>query len=215
MKKHTEHQEPLVSIITPLYNASAYIEQTIKSVQAQRYTNWEHLIVDDGSTDTSYAQVAELAKEDARIQLMALPKNKGAAHSRNIATEKAKGSYIAFLDADDLWHPEKLEKQVRLMRQHNVLVSHTSYVHIDQEGHLLGKRVRAIASLTYKKQHTNNYVGNLTGIYNAEKLGKIAAPTIRKRQDWALWLEALRRAKQPAIGLQQDLASEESPFAAP
>ncbi len=205
MKKPTNNL-PLVSIITPLYNAEDYITTTLKSIQEQTYTHWEHIIVNDCSTDNSLHIVEELAKKDARIKVVTLSRNSGAAQSRNKATEHATGDYIAFLDADDLWHPEKLEKQLQYMQENNAAVSYTSYVHIDEAGKPIGKRIKALPKLTYQKQHSNNYIGNLTGIYKAAEIGKIIAPNIRKRQDWAVWLEAIKKSNKPALGLQEDLA---------
>ena len=118
-----------------------------------------------------------------------------------------KEQYIAFLDSDDLWLPDKLRKTtVILWFQKNCDVSFTSYLHIDENSNQLNKRIKALASLSYNKQHSNNYIGNLTGMYNATVLGKIIAPNIRKRQDWAVWLEAIKRSGKPALGLQEDLA---------
>ena len=205
MKKLTKHQA-LVSIITPLYNAEAYITHTIQSIQNQTYTHWEHIIINDCSTDASLEIVEEFAKNDTRIKVITLSRNSGAAQSRNKATELATGEYIAFLDSDDLWHPEKLEKQLRFMEEKDAAVSYTSYVHINEEGKSLGKRIKALPELSYKKQHSNNYIGNLTGIYKASEIGKIIAPNIRKRQDWAVWLEAIKKSNRTAVGLQEDLA---------
>ena len=115
-QKHTKKEfSPLVSIITPLYNASNYISDTISSIQKQSYSNWEHLIVDDCSTDNSVKLVESLASNDTRIKLFKISKNNGAAFCRNYATNQAKGDYIAFLDSDDLWHSEKLERQISFM----------------------------------------------------------------------------------------------------
>lgn len=206
-KKPTSAMEtPLVSIVTPLYNASQFILQNIQSVQSQTYLSWEHIIVDDGSTDDSVSKVKEIAKHEPRIHFIQLTKNQGAAYCRNLATEKAKGAFIAFLDSDDYWHPEKLQKQINFMLQQDAWVSYTNYLHVDEEGNPLGKRILALPKLPYKKQLLNNYIGNLTGVYNAEKLGKIAAPNIRKRQDWAVWLEAIKQSGKPALGIPEDLA---------
>jgi len=198
--------KPLVSIITPLYNAAPFIAQTIASIKAQTYEHWEQIIVDDCSTDDSVSLVHTLIAHDDRIKLITLSQNSGAAHTRNIATNAAQGAFIAFLDADDLWHPEKLAKQISFMQETGCDVSYTSYVHINEEGKTLRKRVIALPSLTYKKQHSNNYIGNLTGIYSTASLGKISAPEVRKRQDWAVWLEAIKKSGKPALGLQEDLA---------
>lgn len=206
-KKHISIEgNPLVSIITPMYNAENFIAETISSVQNQTYSYWEHIIVDDGSNDNSTRIVTELANSDDRITLVKNNINNGAAICRNQATNLAKGSFIAFLDADDLWYPEKLEKQLQFMTINDCAVSFTSYQHISEAGNPLAKRVKALSSLSYKKQHRNNYIGNLTGMYNVSTLGKIVAPNIRKRQDWAVWLEAIKRSGKPALGIQEDLA---------
>ena len=206
-KKHINlASQPLVSIITPLYNAAPFIVKTIQSVLDQTYQNWELLIVDDASTDNGVAIVLDYVENEPRIKFYPNEINKGAAHCRNQATKEASGDYIAFLDADDLWHREKLEKQLTFMQENTCDVSFTSYLQINEVGDLLNIKVEALNELTYKKQHKNNYIGNLTGMYNAKKLGKIIAPNIRKRQDWAVWLEAIKKSGKPALGLQESLA---------
>ncbi len=196
----------LVSILTPSFNAEKFIAQTIQSVLDQTYNNWELIIVDDASTDDTIARISTFLVQDPRIILIQNSINQGAAYSRNVATHHAKGDYIAFLDADDLWHPKKLEKQLGVMKTNNNAVCYTSYLHIDTQGNKLNKRIVALKTLSYNKQHKNNYIGNLTGMYHAKKIGKIMAPNMRKRQDWAVWLEAIKRNKKPAIGIQEDLA---------
>lgn len=196
----------LVSIITPIYNSSKYIAEAITSVQQQTYTDWEHIIIDDASTDCSAEIVEGFAAKDSRIRFYKHSENKGAAFCRNFATKMATGKYIAFLDSDDLWVPEKLKIQLDFMEYYQCDVSFSSYIQIDKNRQPLHKRIIAKESLSYKKQHSNNYIGNLTGMYNVQKLGKIMAPKIRKRQDWAVWLEAIKRSGKPAMGIQQDLA---------
>jgi len=206
-KKHIRFEDhPLVSIITPLYNAEKFIAETISSIQNQTYSNWELIIIDDASTDSSREITEEFAIKDKRIILIKSKKNIGVALSRNLATDRANGHFIAFLDSDDIWHPEKLDIQVRFMIERNGSVSFTSYQQIDVDSKPLNRRIKAMETLSYKKQHRNNYIGNLTGMYNAEVLGKIKAPNIRKRQDWALWIEAIKRSGKPALGIQMDLA---------
>lgn len=199
-------ETPLVSIITPCYNSEKYILETIESIRQQSYSNWEQIIVDDASLDQSVALIEEISKIDSRIRLISLKENHGAAYCRNLATREAKGSYIAFLDSDDLWHRDKLTKQLAFMKERSCAVSYTSYLHIDEHGHSLQKRILACPVLPYKKQLYNNYIGNLTGIYDQKQLGKIFSPELRKRQDWAVWLEAIKRSEKPAFGLQEDLA---------
>jgi len=206
VKKEPTNSTPFVSIITPLFNAEKYIAQTIQSVQDQRYENWEHIIVNDHSSDTSEEIVREIALKDSRIKLVSLKENHGAAYCRNHATKLANGEYIAFLDSDDVWQADKLWKQIAFMQSEDCDVSFTSYLHMDEKGKPLGKRIRALSVLPYKKQLRNNYIGNLTGIYSAKNLGKIMAPPIRKRQDWAVWLAAIKKSGKPALGLGEDLA---------
>ena len=200
-----EHS-PLVSIITPLYNAESFIAETIQSILDQTYTNWEQIIVDDASSDRSLEVAESFAAKDGRIRIESLNENRGAAFCRNRATELANGDFIAFLDSDDLWHPEKLERQLAFMKANDCDVCYTSYLHIDEHGESLGKRIVAMPELSYEKQHRNNYIGNLTGLYSVVALGKVPSPSIRKRQDWAVWLEAIKRSGKPAKGLQEDLA---------
>ncbi|MGX1022918.1 glycosyltransferase family 2 protein [Psychroflexus sp. MBR-150] len=198
--------QSLVSIITASYNAEKYIEQTVKSVQAQTYQNWEMLITDDCSTDNTCQIVQNLADKDSRIKLFKLKQNAGPAVARNNSIKEAKGRFIAFLDADDLWLPEKLRIQLSQMIKHKVSVSFTSYLQIDENGKEIGKKIVALKNLTYKKLLKNNYIGNLTGIYDCDRLGKIYNPLIRKRQDWCLWLYALKKSTKPALGIQKPLA---------
>jgi len=206
-KKHiNEADTPLVSIITPLYNAVSFISETIKSIRKQSYQHWEHLIVDDASTDSSLRIAESFASSDSRIRIIKNMENLGAAVCRNKATELAKGDFIAFLDADDLWHSDKLAKQVAFMQANDIAVSYSNYTQIDAEGNSLNRRIKALPKLSYVKQLRNNYIGNLTGMYHAARIGKIVAPELRKRQDWGVWLEAIKRSEKPALGLQEDLA---------
>lgn len=197
---------PIVSVIMPVYNASKFIGEAIESVLAQTCKNWELIIIDDASSDNSSQIIEEFSAADSRIIFEKLGINHGPDFCRNKATERAKGEYIAFLDSDDSWTPQKLEVQLNFMKEHNCAVSFTSYLHIDEKGNSLNKRIKAMVVLSYKKQFRNNYIGNLTGVYHAASLGKIMSPKIPKRQDWALWLEAIKRSGKPAEGIAQDLA---------
>ncbi|WP_178986378.1 glycosyltransferase family 2 protein [Winogradskyella helgolandensis] len=198
--------KPLVSIITPMYNNANVIERTISSVLNQTYPNWELLLVDDASTDQIKAILKPYIDKDSRIKLYSHKNNKGAAKARNLGTKMALGNYIAFLDADDLWESNKLQLQVAQLKSNNTDVCFGSYEWIDSEGDPLNKKVHALKSLTYKKLLKANYIGNLTGIYNCEKLGKIYTKDLKKRQDWLLWLEALKRSEKPAIGITKTIA---------
>lgn len=186
----------LVSIITPTFNAEKYIRATIESVQNQSYQNWEMILVDDASTDQTLFIIKEFAENDNRIKLTELSKNSGNGFARNVALEKATGKYIAYLDADDLWFPMKLEKQITFLKTNNLPFTFSFYDCIDEEGNNLNRRVEAPVNLTYNQLFFCNYVGNLTAIYDADFFGKITLEATQKRQDWRLWLTILKKIKK-------------------
>jgi glycosyltransferase involved in cell wall biosynthesis len=185
----------LVSIITPTFNSAKFITETIKSVQNQTYANWEMIIVDDCSSDETFEIVEQLSQRDTRIKCFKQEKNAGAGVARSKAVNQAKGNYIAFLDADDLWKPQKLEKQLRFMVANQLHFTFSFYECMDEEGVLLNKLITAPRKLSYRQLFFCNYVGNLTGIYDAGFFGKISISNIRKRQDWIMWLTILKQTK--------------------
>lgn len=185
----------LVSIITPTFNAEKYIRATLLSVINQSYQNWEMILVDDASTDQTISVIEEFARNDNRIKLHKLPKNSGNGFARNVALEKAFGKYIAYLDADDLWFPEKLEKQIQFLKTDNLPFTFSFYDCIDEEGNDLNRRVESPLNLTYSQLFFCNYVGNLTAIYDVDYFGKITLEASQKRQDWRLWLTILKKIK--------------------
>lgn len=195
MKKRINMEKSLVSIITPTFNSEKFIVETIQSIQNQTYTNWEMIIVDDASSDATATIVTEMVKQDKRIQLFQLEKNSGTGMARNLALTKTTGKYIAFLDADDLWKPMKLEKQVDFLVANDLPVTFSFYDCINEEGKPLNKRVESPKNLSYRQLFFCNYVGNLTGIYDVNYFGKIAIYSIRKRQDWMMWLTILKKIK--------------------
>jgi teichuronic acid biosynthesis glycosyltransferase TuaG len=195
----------LVSIITPVHNSEQFLGCCIESVLTQTYENWEHILVDDCSTDDSAALILSYAKKDPRIIYIPLTVNSGAGVARNKAIERAKGGYIAFLDSDDKWNPEKLQLQLTFMEQNNCHFSFSSYDTIDEDGNSMGRIVKARPVITYKKALYKNPIGCLTAMYSVEYFGKQYMSDIRKRQDYALWLKLLKRTN--AMGLQQVLAS--------
>lgn len=197
---------PLVSVIMPSYNSSAYIEEAIKSVQKQSYKHWELWVIDDFSEDHTKERVENLMILDQRIKLLSNNSNLGAGASRNKGIEAANGDYIAFLDSDDLWISKKLEVQIDFMQQHDLVFTFSSYKLIAETGEETGNMVEALPVLTYHKLLKSNYVGNLTGIYRADKLGKIYSPILRKRQDWALWLKILNKTGETK-GINEVLAA--------
>jgi glycosyltransferase involved in cell wall biosynthesis len=198
--------QPLVSIITPMYNNQAVIKETIESVLSQSYQNWELILVDDASNDKTTSIVESMQTMDNRIHLILQNTNRGAAEARNLGTKNAKGNYIAFLDSDDIWEKHKLEKQVKLLDSNITDVCFGSYEHMDSAGKSLNKKVYALPKLSYNKLLKANYIGNLTGIYNSDRIGKIYTKDLKKRQDWLLWLEALKRSENPAIGIEETIA---------
>ncbi|MFV8225326.1 glycosyltransferase family 2 protein [Christiangramia aquimixticola] len=195
----------LVSVIMPAYNCQSFITGAIQSVIQQTYTNWELLIVDDASTDATRKCIKEHSISEPRIRSFFNSKNRGTDYSRNKAIKAAKGAFIAFLDADDLWLPNKLEKQLQVLNKENVAACFSSYELIDETGNRCKKKVKALPVLSYNRLLKANYVGNLTGIYNAELLGKIYCPPLKKRQDWALWLKVIEEGG-PMEGISDVLA---------
>lgn len=189
-----------------MFNSEAYISETINSVINQTYTNWELLLIDDGSNDKTIEIANQFIAQNPNIKLLKNNTNLGAAISRNKGIEQSKGKYIAFLDADDLWKPNKLQIQIGFMEAQNCDVCFSSYEQIDETGKPLNKLIKALPELTYQKYLKSNYIGNLTGIYNAKVLGKIKAPNLRKRQDWLLWLAAVKTSGKPAKGIEESLA---------
>lgn len=185
---------PLVSVIMPAYNSAPFIEDSIQSVLSQTYSRWELFVIDDASIDATARIAEDLAEKDPRIKLLQLERNQGTGAARNKGIDAANGAFIAFLDADDLWLPEKLEVQLEFLLENDLAMTFSSYFIISEDGSLLDIMVEALPVLTYQKLLKSNYVGNLTGIYNVEKTGKVYSPLLRKRQDWAMWLTILRKA---------------------
>ncbi len=188
-------KDGLVSVIMPLYNCAAFVTETVRSLQAQTYTEWELVAVDDCSTDNTKEVIGALAAEDPRIRYFCLEQNSGAAVARTVSMENADGEYMAFLDSDDLWHPEKLERQVAFMKENDYAFSCTSYEQVDEQGKPLGKVKRCIPKTNYNRLLLDNPVGNSTVMYSVKKMGKFTVPNIRKRNDYALWLKMLKKEK--------------------
>lgn len=195
---------PVVSIITPLHNSASFISDTIRSVQAQTFADWEMIIVDDCSTDDSVATVERFAAADDRIKIIRLKNNAGAAVARNTAIEAAEGRYIAFLDSDDLWLPEKLIIQLQFMQDKDIAFSYSAYEKVDEQGQPLGL-MGVPDKVNYDQLLKCCVIGCLTAIYDTHKLGKVYMPLIRKRQDLGLWLRLLKKVDY-AYGIQQPLA---------
>lgn len=194
----------LVSIITPSYNCSSFIKETIESIMLQTYQNWELLITDDCSTDNSSDIISEYCIRDSRIKLFQLSQNSGAGVARNNSIKEAKGRFIAFCDSDDRWYPDKLEKQLAFMKDKDCAVSHTSYMTCDEDNQITGIIVcRKIETLNTMCK--DDKMGFLTVIYDTFKTGKIYMPELRKRQDWALKLKLLKECRF-SYGMKEPLA---------
>lgn len=182
----------LVSIITPAYNGETFIAETIRSVQAQTYESWEMIIADDCSADRTADIVTAMAAEDPRIRYVCLEQNGGPAAARNAAMEHAEGEYMAFLDSDDLWVPDKLERQLAFMTEHGFPFAFTSFEQVDEQGERLNIVKRSVDKVDYETLLLDNIIGNSTVMYSVAELGKFTVPPIRKRNDYALWLKILK-----------------------
>lgn len=182
----------LVSIIMPSWNTARFIAESIQSVIAQTYRNWELLIVDDCSTDNTDEIVSSF--KDERIKYFKNEKNSGAALTRNRAMREAQGEWIAFLDSDDLWAPEKLEKQIRFMKEHGYTFSYHEYVKIDEEDKPLNIYVSGPEMVTKRKMYNYGYPGCLTFMYSARAMGLIQIKDIKKNNDYAILLKLCKKA---------------------
>lgn len=183
----------LVSIIMPSYNTGNYIEESIKSVLNQTYTNWELIIVDDCSTDNTDTIVSKYLV-DKRIRYFKNEKNLGAAISRNKALRKAKGRWIAFLDSDDLWETIKLEKQINFMISNDYRFSYTNYIEIDENSKSLNVQISGPKKITKKGMYAYCWPGCLTVMYDAKAIGLIQIKDIKKNNDYAMWLKVCLKA---------------------
>lgn len=196
----------LVSIIVPVYNAGAFIEDTIRMVLAQTYTQWELLLVDDCSKDDSRAKIEAFCGQDERIRLIARERNGGAAEARNMGMDNAGGRYIAFLDADDVWLPEKLEKELRFMEEKNAAFAFTAYEFGDEAARGTGKIVNVPETLTYKEALSRTVIFTTTVIFDLTRIDKkmIQMPNVAS-EDTATWWKVLR-CGYTAYGLNEVLA---------
>lgn len=202
-----EKKQELVSIVVPVYNAEKYILETIASVQAQEYENWELILVDDQSSDRSGEVVAEYLEKnpDGRVQLLVQPENGGAARARNAGMAAAEGRYIAFLDADDKWEPNKLSRQLDYMEETGAAFCFTGYEFADENCVGLGKVVTVPATMTYKEALKNTTIFTSTVMFDTGQISKdkLEMPII-KSEDTALWWKVLRMG-YTAHGLNENL----------
>ncbi|MFJ3218453.1 glycosyltransferase family 2 protein [Kitasatospora sp. NPDC086801] len=203
---------PLVSVVMPVHNSASTVGSAVRSVLAQTHGDVEVLITDDASTDDSWDLLMELARQDERVLPQAAPEQGGAGRARNLAMEHARGEWIAFLDADDLWLPGKVEKQLDLGAATGALLTHTSYYKMGAEyaGEAAdflpnGRVVRARDRVNYRAMLVQDHIGCLTAMYSRKALGTRLMPEMRRRQDYALWLSIMRDGVE-ARGLSEPLA---------
>lgn len=197
-------QTDLVSIIMPAFNALHTLPDSLASVKQQSYPHWELLVIDDGSSDKTASYVEEQACTDPRIKLLRQPSNQGVAAARNAGIAAAQGQYIAFLDSDDLWLPQKLSQQLKAMRENQALVSMTAYYRFTQIPKWQGTCTPP-NWLDYASLLKGNAIGNLTGMYDCQAIGKVYQKAVR-HEDYLMWLQVVRKAGR-AYGLQEVLAA--------
>ena len=184
----------LVSVIMPTYNCAKYIAQSLDSVIAQTITDWEVQIVDDCSTDNTADVLKPYLEKYPNIHYYVLPQNGGPAVARTEAIKRSTGKYVAFLDSDDIWKEDKLERQIRFMQHTGAKFSCGAYTCIDEEGNSLHFEMIPPEKINYESCiRLSNPIGNLTAMYDQEELGKFEVPMIKKRNDFALWLQILKK----------------------
>ena len=196
--------DELVSIITPVYNAERFIRYTINSVQRQTYSNWEMIIVDDCSNDKSCEIIRKFAKSDKRIKYIKLDENLGVVNARNLAISNSSGRYIAFLDSDDRWKPQKLEKHIQFMIDNNVAFTFSSYDVVNENGENMNRTVYVPRKIDYNGYLKNTIIGCLTVVIDKNKVKDIKiinAPI----EDFASWLQILKKIDY-AYGINEVLA---------
>lgn len=198
-------ESPEVSIITPTYNSARYIDSTIASVTQQTFADWELLLVDDGSTDTTIDLIGEWQERDPRVRLLRNERNLGPGPTRNRGVEYSRGRYVAYLDSDDIWLPDKLQTQLQNMRQEGTVFSFTSYEMIDESGKPLGRQIVAPPVVSYEDLLRNTIIGCLTVMIDTTKAPPLVMPDLPSRQPLVLWLKILRECG-PAVGIAEVLA---------
>lgn len=188
----------------PTYNSSSFVEETIKSIQKQTFSDWELIVTDDASTDNTCEIIRNLGRNDARIKLKSLSVNSGPAVARNNSISFARGSILAFCDSDDKWHPTKIEKQLDFMKRCKVPFSYTAYYIINEKNKLEGLK-KVPSQTTFNSLLLRNHIGCLTVMLDLKVIGKTYMPPLLKRQDFAYWLLILKK-HQLAMGINEPLA---------
>jgi len=195
----------LITVITPVHNAEKTVFKTIDSVKAQTYSFWELIIIDDGSTDNSLPIIKKIAAREPRIHCIQMKSNLGVAAARNEGLKQAQGNYVAFLDADDLWMPDKLEKQLQFMEENEAALSYTAYNIIKNNGTPTGIQIPAPPSLDYKDLLKGNLIACCTVMVDLEQTGLLQMP-LHPHEDYLTWLNILKQGYK-ACGLNEVLSS--------
>lgn len=195
----------LVSIITPMFNSEKYIEGTIKSVLNQTYNEWEMLIIDDCSSDSSPEIVKSFVEKDSRIKYFKTESNQGVSYARNLAIKNSSGQFIAFLDSDDQWESEKLEKQIGYMKDNDFAITFTSYELMDENSNSLHKTIKVPCSVDYNGLLKGNIMGCLTVVIDKTKMDFDIKLSGIPHEDYVLWLSILKKG-YIAYGVDEVLA---------
>lgn len=190
--------KPTISIITPAYNAENYISQTIESVQNQSFKDWELIIVDDCSKDYTSVLVKEFENKDPRIRMIKAPQNGGVAKARNLGLEQAQGDFIAFVDSDDLWKPDKLEKQLSFMKEKGCVLSYTDFQKFNTEDGSLGKVMKCPAKMKANDILKNTAIGCLTVMVDKKQAGEFRMPPLGHTEDNCTWYHILKKTNSVA-----------------
>ena len=196
------YEDELISVITPARNSGLYIAEAIESVLVQTYGAWEMIVIDDGSFDNTAAIVREYAAADRRVRLISRRANGGPAAARNTGLREARGRFIAFLDSDDLWLPEKIEAQTKFMTEKNIAFSYTMYRRF---GPALGRIIAAPSKTDYKSLLKSNALACSTVMLDRGGVGDVYMPEGAAHEDYVTWLGILKKG-HTAYGLQKDLA---------
>ncbi len=203
----TFNKRPLVSVITPLFNASKFIPRLIISVQQQTYSNYEHIIVNDCSTDNSFDILKTMVHQKNKIKIINLKINKGVIYARNLAIASAKGRFLAFLDADDFWLPNKLSTQVEFMLRVKASISFTDYRSISEDGIYIGRRFSGFDRINYTKHHITRFIGCSTVMIDRQRIPNFKFPIIPFiyiSEDFLAWSQVIKKIG-PAFRCPHDL----------
>lgn len=198
--------KPIISIITPAYNAENYISQTIESVQNQSFKDWELIIVDDCSKDYTSVLVKEFENKDPRIRMIKAPQNGGVAKARNLGLEQARGDFIAFVDSDDLWEPEKLEKQLAFMKEKGCVLSYTDFQKFNTTDGSLGKVMKCPKRMRANDILKNTAIGCLTVMVDKKQAGEFRMPPLNHTEDNCTWYHILKKTNQAAYNVGEVLS---------